>query len=338
MSVKWPKCDPKTVAPSPEGRPDTYNHMPTRFITQEEAIYREWTHFYIGETCRFGHMAPRYATNKHQCVDCARHKEGRLLIGAKGEAKFTQPTQAQLRAQKSRPTNVTLEPVEPDNLEKRFIIAYAQTRSFAKAAEECGRHESEFLGRLSFSKVFRDAVHLLESENGLARTPLLTDEFEWTDDKRKVMARVYVDTGDLIRAMKAIGVTNYHYLTEMEENPDFVQLMGKAEAMAKGYAERIFIGMGLDGSERAMAKVVAVQNPEYGDRMKLDMNVTNQSEDQINVQLFQLLKQCGLSLPTSSPTIDAEFVVALPNPEVEDIGTAEDESEDPAEESNNDLL
>jgi hypothetical protein len=332
--VKWPKCDPKTVAPSPDGRPDTYNHMPTRFITQDEAIHREWTHFYIGDTCRFGHKAPRYTKNRNLCVDCSRTKEGRLTIGAKGVAEFTKPKPQP----KSSTPAAALEPIEPDMLEKRFIMEYVKTRSFSTAAEECGRHESEFLGRLSFSKVFRDAVHLLESENGLARTPLLTDDFEWTQDKRTVLARVYVDTGDLIRAMKAIGVSNYHYLTELEENPEFVQLMDKAEVMAKGYAERIFIGMGLGGSERAMAKVVAVQNPEYGDRMKLDMNVTNQTEDQINVQLVQILKQLGPGIRTSLPTLDAEFVDVEPQPEVEVAGTVEEEVEAPAEESNSDLL
>jgi hypothetical protein len=62
------------------------------------------------------------------------------------------------------------------------------------------------------------------------------------------------------------------------------------------------------------------------------------NEDQINAQLFQILKQLGRSIPTSLPTLDAEFTVALPEPETEDPGVAEEEIEEPAAESNSDLL
>jgi hypothetical protein len=339
--VVWAKCDPRTIAPlNVDGQPDTYNYMPTRFITQEESVARGWLHFYLGTTCRVGHKAPRYSKNKGECVDCRRVKNGRPTIGPTGEADYA-PKEVHRadKVLKGSKVAAPLKPMEPEPIEKRFLVAYAETRFFAKAAEACGRHESEFLGRLCFSKVFRDAVHLLESDNGLTRTPLLTDEFEWSDDKRKVLARVFIDTGDLNRAMKAVGVTNYHYMTELESNPEFQRLMENSQPWANLHIERLGIGLAADGNERILPKVMAVNNPEYGDRMKLDMNVTQKlNEDQINAQLFQILKQLGRSIPTSLPTLDAEFTVALPEPETEDPGVAEEEIEEPAAESNSDLL
>ena len=34
---KWPPIKPETVAPLRDGRPDMYNHTPTRFVSKEEA-------------------------------------------------------------------------------------------------------------------------------------------------------------------------------------------------------------------------------------------------------------------------------------------------------------
>jgi len=335
--VVWPTCDPATVAPINNGRPDMYNYMPTRFVTRDEALAREWKHFYIGELCRYGHKAPRYASNKNICVDCARIKYGRTTIGAKGLDEYfeTRPYSQPVRAG----TAVALKELEPDPMEKRFLTKYAELRSFSKAAEECGRHESEFLGRLSYSKVFRDAVNLLEEECGLARTPSLTEKFEWSDDKRVVLARTFIDTGNLILAMKAIGVSNYHYLMELETNQDFRILMDKSEEMAKGFIERIGIGLAIDGDSRLLQRVMAVNNPEFGDRMKVDMNLTQKmTDDQINAALLNIARQLGHRVPNSLPAVDAEFTVTESKPEVEASGAASGEAETQTTESNLDLV
>ena len=123
------------IAPLKDGKPDLYNYMPSRFITKSESEYRQWKHFYIGETCRWGHMAPRYVVNG-KCIDCNRVKEGRDAIGGKGVAEYV-GKQTNYK-QRDKPL-ASFKPAEPDNLEKRFIVEYVKTKSFAQAAQNCGR-------------------------------------------------------------------------------------------------------------------------------------------------------------------------------------------------------
>ena len=75
---KWPKVNPETVAPLREGKPDLYNHQPTRFVSKDEAKARGWKHFWTGELCVTGHRAARYVSNSSTCVDCVRVEKGQL--------------------------------------------------------------------------------------------------------------------------------------------------------------------------------------------------------------------------------------------------------------------
>ena len=161
--------------------------MPTRFVSKEEAEYRGWKQFYTGETCRWGHQAPRYVNNIYICVDCERVRNHQLPIGVKG------PPSGETRGNKPVDRGVskavTVLQTEPDALDKLFLTEYVKTKSFAEAAKACGRTEPEFLGRLSWNKIFRDAVNQLESDNGLARTPSMLEDYEWTEYKRAVLLR-----------------------------------------------------------------------------------------------------------------------------------------------------
>lgn len=316
----WPAVDPVTVAPLKDGKPDLYNHMPTRFVPQDEAKARGWTFFYVGESCRWGHQAPRYVSNPRMCVDCHRTRDGRPVIGAKGSKEYagslkpySQPSRAPGVVSAGGIAPAMPRSAEPDALEKRFLTEYAKLKSFAAAANECGRHESEFLGRLSYNKVFREAVHTLENDNGLSRTASLDEDFEWTDDKRVVLMRLYINTGDLAQAMKGIGLANYHYEKELEENPEFRADMERAEELAWRQVDRQAISGALAGDSRLLQRVMSGNIEKYNERLKVDMNVTQKlTDDQLNSRLLQglaRLEQLGHKVLLPQPAIDAEFEI-----------------------------
>jgi hypothetical protein len=352
MTEKWPAIDPSTVAPVKDGRPDLYNHLPTRFVTKDEAAARGWKYFYVGDACRYGHRAPRFVSNPRMCVDCHRVRDGRLPMGGKAEAEYDKrtlrPYAQPVRdgSSTSQPTRAIV-PVEPDTLEKRFLVKYAELKDFAKAAIDVGRSEAEFLGRLSYSKVFRDAVHQLEQDCGLSRTPSFTEDFEWTDDKRVVLMRVYVDTGDLLKAMRSIGVTNYHFERELRDNPDFRAGMEEAEELANKQLDREAVSMAKAGDSRLLQRVLAAKMPEtWGDRVNVNMNVTQKlTDDQLTARLAQSLTKlerlagAGIIQLTSAPeVVEAEFSPVDPPGETAAPGDAGCPAAPDRTQSNSDLV
>lgn len=324
----WPECDPSTVAPlNKDGKPDLLNHMPTRFISKAEAEARFWKLFYTGESCKYGHRAPRYVSNA-LCVDCKRLKEGKTAIGIKGEAAFDGP-QPQRTYYPPRTTAVAaaqVSPPEPDALEKAFLVHYAEKKIFKQAAELAGRTEAEFLGRLSWNKTFRDAVHLLEQDIGIARTASLSEEFDWTDEKRAVLVRVYVDTADLQLAMRSVGVTNYHFERELDENSIFREDLEKAEALALRAFDREAISRSLKGDSRLFQHALkAVLPDKWGEKSRVDFNVTQKLTDtQLDARLALIFKRFddlaartggAIHLLGPAEAIDAEFTDAEPQAE-----------------------
>jgi hypothetical protein len=63
------------------GKPDMYNAVPKRSVSQDESRAHGWPHFWDGITkCPQGHVAARYMSNTYRCVDCARIADGKLPI------------------------------------------------------------------------------------------------------------------------------------------------------------------------------------------------------------------------------------------------------------------
>lgn len=336
----WPPCNPKTVAPLRDNKPDMYNYMPTRNVTRDEARARNWTFFYIGEACRNGHQAPRYVSNHNLCVDCARLRDGKMPMGIKCEPNEKPRSQPPGRTPKALAAINVIRPKEPDLLEKKFLVEYVKRRDFNAAAAECGKDPSEFLGRLSYSKVFREAVHILEEENNLVRTTALTEDFEWTDEKRITLMRMYINTGDLQRAMASVSVSNYHFEQELQDNNDFRAGIEQAQERADRHIERIGIGRAIDGDSRLLQKVLAAKNPEYGDKVKLDMNVTHKlTDDQLNTRLAQIIGKLGGSVSAeAAAVIDADFSDPDESGTDQTVRAIGSETPPPAAESNLDLV
>jgi hypothetical protein len=322
---KWGECDPRTVAPiNTKGVPDLRNYLPTRNVTMEEAQDRGWTYFFVGDTCRWGHRAPRLVSNPKDCVDCSRIRGGQLPLGVTGS-----PSSVGFRemgkpaGNAGRSTQVATAP-SLSSTQKLFLEKYVATRDFAQAAKACGHEESRILSQLSFDKQFREAVQTLEADNGLSRTPSLLDEYEWTEDKRRVLLRRYIDTGDLLQAMRDIGVSNYEFERHLTENPDFVRDLEQAEELVTRHWDRYAANTAGKGSERILQKYLAAIMPDkYGEKTKIDLNVTrNLSHEQLAEQVAQQLAWLADHnlLPAPVDAIDGEFTEADPQPAAEDAG------------------
>lgn len=54
--------------------------VPSRIVTREEAVARNWPSYYIATPCLNNHLAPRW-THGFGCIDCDRAKRGKSPIG-----------------------------------------------------------------------------------------------------------------------------------------------------------------------------------------------------------------------------------------------------------------
>lgn len=329
-----------SIAPVKDAKPDLYNYLPTRFVTEAESKFRGWKWFYIGDACSRGHKAPRYVSNPRLCVDCHRIREGRETIGGKGNAEYT----SRLRPYKERVANrgtavVAAKPLEPDAREKRFLIEYAKIRNFDQAAQAMNTDPAIFRAVLSYSKVFLDAVNALEDAEGLSRTLRLDENFDWDDDKRLILIRVYIDTGDLGLARDSIQVSNFHYQRELQSNADFARAVEEAEPLANRIIDEHAVRKAKQGDSRLLDRVLSAKLPnEYGAKLKVDMNVTGKLTDaQIDTRLLQLTKLLHGRI-VDDTAIDAEFEEYESTGEIGTAGVAGDEDPAPESQSNLDLL
>ncbi len=322
---KWPKIDPATVAPLRDDKPDLYNHMPTRFISLNEAKARKWKHFWTGEQCVTGHRAARYVSNPSECVDCHRIQAGKLPVYGKGVPELEE---ARKRNYTQKNTKGVTAPPTPSVSERRFLEKYAELKDFALAAESVGRSEAEFLAILSWNSVFREAVNRLEESLGVTRTQSVTAEFDWTDEKRQVFLITYANTADVKQALRSIGATNVQFHKELAENAEFQRRFDDAKQVASAVFDHAASAAATRGDTKMLGRIAANLFPEkFGESMKMDLKVTqNLSLDQAHAQLTNLLsrfdRQGILTAPSSADETVAEA-------EYWDTDAAGDDSADP---------
>ncbi len=308
--------DPKEIAPlNKEGQPDLMNYMPTRFVPLDEAKQRGWSHFYEGAPCRYGHRAPRYVSNPRMCVDCFRISRGKTVLTAspvssdveyKKPRDYTQRKQAlaALPATSATPPLAPVGPLEPDRLEKRFLADYADVRDLDAAAQRSGMTAAQIIARMSWSKVFAEAVAALEERLSLNHIDVPSGPFEWTDEKRQRLIEIYVDTGDIATARDSIRVTPSEYFRELERNPAFSAMYAEAEPLAINALEERAQQLALAGNDKLLQKVLAAKKPEYRERVQMDMSVTEKlTDEQLNAQLSRLVGRYAEGI------FDAEFTV-----------------------------
>jgi hypothetical protein len=343
---KWPKIDPSTVAPLRDGRPDLYHHRPTRFVTFDEAKARGWKHFWTGELCVTGHRAARYVANGSVCVDCQRIEAGKLPVYGKGVPELEE---ARKRTYTQKHTQKITGPAQPSYAEKTFLQKYAELKDFALAAEACGRSETEFLAILSWNEVFRDAVNRLEESLGVARTQQMTDEFDWTPEKRSSFLIAYANTADMKQALRSVGATNVQFHKELSENADFQRGFDNANNIARAVFDHAASSTAIKGDARMLGRIAANMFPEkYGENLKMDLNVKGtMTVEQQNAELSALLSGLGRQgiliarTPeqiTGPDVIDADYSVAEPEGEEQTDRDSAPESADEESDPNSDLV
>jgi hypothetical protein len=340
---KWPKLDPSTIAPLLDGRPDFYNHQPTRFVSKDEALGRGWKHFWTGELCVTGHRAARYISNTSVCTDCKRIEQGKLPVYGKGVPEL-EAARKRNYTQKNT-VAISAAPV-PNSAEKNFLGKYAELKDFAMAAEACGRTEPEFLAILSWNATFRDAVNRLEESIGVARTLKVTEYFDWDEDKRRSFLLTYANTADMKQALRSIGATNVQFHRELTDNEDFHRQFDEAAEISKSVFDHAASASAIKGDSRMLGRVAANLFPEkYGESLKMDLNVKqNLSLDQAHAALTALVsrfdRQGLLSAPErqDEPFIEADYTVDGPAPSDADDQDNGAEGEDPGPDPNSDLV
>ncbi len=111
--------------------------------------------------------------------------------------------------------------------------------------------------------------------------------------------------------MKSIGVTNYHYMKELEENAEFRADMERASELAWNQVDNFAISAALAGDSRLLQRVMSGNIEKYNERLKVDMNITQKlTDDQLNTRLLQglsRLEQLGHKVLLPEPAVDAEF-------------------------------
>jgi hypothetical protein len=338
---KWPAIKPETVAPLRDGRPDMYNHQPTRFISRDEAKARGWKHFWTGEICVTGHRAARYVANGSICVDCQRVERGQIPVYGKGVPELEAARRRSYTQKNTAPVQA-----QPSNAEKLFLTKYAEQKDFALAADACGRSESEFLAILSWNEMFRTAVNRLEESLGITRTQKVSAEFDWTEDKIDSFLITYANTADMTKSLRSVGATNVQLHRELSENGDFQRRFDDASQIAKSVFDHVASAAATKGDARMLGRIAANFFPEkFGENLKVDLNVKqNLTLDQAHAQLTALVSRFdrqGL-LPTAGaaedPIIEAEYRLAEPAGEHETDTDLESEGSDAGSDANSDLV
>lgn len=345
---KWPKIKPETVAPLRDGKPDLFNHQPTRFVPLIEAQGRGWSHFWIGEPCINGHRAARYVSNPSHCVDCTRIRQGRLPAYGKGVPELDTPRGSGgfARPYTRRTAAAVAGAPQPTTAEKLFLTKYAELKDFTLAAEACGRNESEFLAILSWNELFRTAVNNLEESIGVARTKEVSEFFDWDDAKRRSFLLTYANTADMKQSLRSVGVTNVQFHRELSDNADFQRDFDEATQIARAVFDHAAGASAIKGDAKMLGRIAANFFPEkYGESLKMDLNVKqNLTLDQAHAQLTTLLqgldRQGLLTSPGRSEeaVVDAEYEVAEPPADDKDDPDPEPESADAGTDPNSDLV
>lgn len=310
---EWPEIDPSTVAPLHKGRPNMYAHLPSRFVPLTEAVARGWKYFYVGDVCLRGHKAPRFVSNPRMCVDCDRGRSGMVAIGGKGAVEKRTVT---VSPDRKAPAGSVVKQIAPSKFEKDFLARYAELKDFDEAARAIGQSPSVIEAWLSWSGVFRDAYEALEERIGIRHIYVGELDYEWDEDKRSMLIRVYVDTGDIATARDAIRVTPYEYQMELQRNQEFATKVTEVKPLAAQVLEERATQEALkpNGSEKLLTKLLSARVPGMGEKMDVNLNnLQQQTPEQVQneiVRLFGPLRELFLAAPPMVPAaIDAEFKV-----------------------------
>lgn len=125
--------------------------------------------------------------------------------------------------------------------------------------------------------------------------------FSWTDDARRRLCDVYVDTGDIESARSAVGVLPSEYHRELARNNEFKDAIARATALAVQTLEDKAIGHAMRGNEKLALAILKAKFPDqYSERVKVDNTHTHTvklSDDELDKRIARLQGRVVATIP-----------------------------------------
>lgn len=126
-------------------------------------------------------------------------------------------------------------------------------------------------------------------------------DFKWTDDARRRLCDVYVDTGDIESARAAVGVLPSEYHRELARNNEFKDAIVSATALAIQTLEDKAMGHALRGNEKLALAILKASFPDqYSERVKVDNTHTHTvklSDDELDKRIARLQGRVVATVP-----------------------------------------
>lgn len=271
------------------------------YISRSEAKIKKLPRFYTGP-CVHGHDVEKYTANGN-CVECIRER------GEKGGKHHRPSKQMQLDDALMRPQFA--EPIKnrvvlSGEEQTKALEAFALLGNEEDAADALGLSIKAFRARRAANTAFDATLTALEKSAARGNLKPTGSAFDWTAENRGKLIDKFVDTGDIAEARDSIGVVPSEYQRELARNPEFALMVHEAEPKAQKHLEERAIQLALRGNDKVLVAVLKAKNPEYRDRVELNVNQTVRlSDDQLRAKIGKLQKRLGLV--NTDDAIDAEF-------------------------------
>lgn len=268
--------------------------MPT--LSRADAISGGLKFYWTGEPCTQGHHSKR-RTAGGGCVAClylTNVVKSRQSLERRKSVK-------ELQAKEDR-EGLSLKAIEPK--ERQIVLdTYADTGDIEKAATQIGMTLAELNVQIAKSIPFATEIYALERRlKNSGRMVYVHRDIEWTDAKRELLLRAYVDTGLIQTARDAVGASPTNLNEELDRNPAFAEQMEEATPKAARALEEKAIQMALHGNYQLLSVILKAKFPEYKDKIQVEQTTTIKLPDP------QLNERIALLLEKYRNVVDAEFI------------------------------
>lgn len=189
---------------------------------------------------------------------------------------------------------------------QKALEVYAKTSSLEQAANAIDLSLAQLNVHIAKSASLASSFYALEKRLKVLeeQRPKTTvkGKFKWNEEKRDLLIRTYVDTGDIAQARDACGCTPSQYNDELEANPDFADRVDIAKPKAIQALEERAIQMALRGNDKILTLVLKAKLPEYKDKIQIDQTTTVKlSDEQLNGRIASLLQRYARTIIDITP-------------------------------------
>lgn len=263
-------------------------------MTRKEAEEAGLMFYWNGVSCKYDHKAKRRVKGG-ACMAC-------LALANRANKDRIKNS---IRTAKEERIKQAAEQTLGTRDKQKVLEIYAESGDLELAASKVGKSISEMHVIISRSTTFAADVYALEkrlrlANNGSIGTKYRPVKMEWSDDKRALFLRAYVDTGDIQAAREAIGCSPSEFNEETERNEEFQAQVEKAKPQAEQALEEKAIQLALAGNDKLLTVILKAKKPEYKDKIQIEQTTTIKHDDKtIGLRIAQLMEKYNV--------YDAEF-------------------------------